>query len=376
MNTQTAERAFMCPDGKGFGDEFTAVATRLRGSPRIDFNDTTTSTQSLVAEHLDEAIPRGIINMFSEVMVTNHSLDIELFNCDKLVSVSNNPALFVEEIGSLVDDFVVDSCDLESSFLSVSRTFGFFIQSSLESSKSVFGLYKESRVLDDCLVREGCKILKPNINADLFLEEFMPFGFNINLTTKKNKPLVGSVPLYGHSFDFAFGDSMKDNVHISYSRNMKLFIGVKFKSMLRICNTPNPFLESGIANFNIFTRFLFLTSPKKVFKSITNPIIKVLENLRKNNAGINIKVFYAFIKVNFSQMFTCILISFNTDFKKFVIGSPAYFKMFRKTIGLLPAWIEPEFVVSQFHSNYLIHGFKCFYQISPINKNMGFGKLN
>ena len=95
MHMQTTERASMCPDRKGFGDSLSAVAAYLRSSPWIDFNNLATSTTSLVAEHLYEAVPRGIMNMFRKMMIMNHSIDIELFNSDKKVFVSNNPALFV-----------------------------------------------------------------------------------------------------------------------------------------------------------------------------------------------------------------------------------------------------------------------------------------
>jgi len=141
----------MCPDGKGFEDSLATVATRLRCSPWIDFNDTTTSTQSLVAEHLYEAVPRGVINMFSEMMVTNHPPNIELFNRYEFVSVSDSSTLFMEEIGSLVDDFIMDSCDSDNSFLSVGRTLDFSAQSSLESGKLFFGFNKESGILDNSI---------------------------------------------------------------------------------------------------------------------------------------------------------------------------------------------------------------------------------
>ena len=95
MHMQTTERASVCPDRKGFGDILTAVAAQLRCSPRIDSNNLATSTPSLVAEHLYEAVPRGIMNMLCKIMVMNHPPDIELFNSDKEVFVSDSLALFV-----------------------------------------------------------------------------------------------------------------------------------------------------------------------------------------------------------------------------------------------------------------------------------------
>ena len=93
MHMQTTERASVCPDRKGFGHFMSAAAAQLRGPPWIDFNNLATSTPSLVAEHLYEAVPRGIMNMFRKMMIMNHSPDIELFNSDKDVFVSDSFAL-------------------------------------------------------------------------------------------------------------------------------------------------------------------------------------------------------------------------------------------------------------------------------------------
>lgn len=344
MHMQTTERASVCPDRKGFGDSLTAAAAQLRGSPWIDFNNLATSTPSLVAEHLYEAVPRGIINMLCKMMIMNHTVNIELFNSDKKVFVSDSLALLVQEISSLVNGFIMDPCDLEDGFLPVVRAFGLSAQPLLESGKFFLGFDQESWVLNNRSIRQGGKTLKPDIYANPCFGEFMLVGFDANLATEDGEPLVGSVSLYCQGFYPALRGSVENNGHTAYPGNIKLLIRFELEPHLGIGYAPEPFLESGEADFDMFSGFLFLDPSEEILESLVEPVIKVLENLRKNNAGVSIKVFYAFIKVKLGQALACIFVCLNIDFKKLVIGFSANFKLFRKTANLLLARIQPEFV--------------------------------
>ena len=244
----------------------------------------------------------------------------------------------------MVNGFIMDPCDPIDGFLPVVRAFGLSAQPPLESGKPFPGFNQESWVLNNRPIRQGGKTLKPDINADPVFGKAVLFGLNFNLATEDGEPLVGSVSLYCQGFYPALRGSVENNGHTAYPGNIKLLIGFELEPHLGIGYAPEPFLESGEADFDMFSGFLFLDPSKEVFKSLAEPVIKVLENLRKNNTGIGIKIFYAFIKVKLGQTFACIFVCLNIDFKKLVIDFSANFKLFRKAFDLLPARIEPEFV--------------------------------
>jgi len=349
MYTQTAERAFVCPDRQGFRNGLSAVAARLGCSSRIDFNNPATSIPSLVAEHLDEVSPTCIINVFCEMMIMNHSVDAEFLNGDETVLVGNRPALLVHEIRPLVGDFVVNSCGLEDCLSSVIGAFALPAQSSLVSGEPLFGFDQESGILDSDSVGQCGEVLKTDIDADFALDGYMLFGLDIDLATEHGEPLVCIVPLYGHGLYFALGGSVEDDGHTAYLGDTEPSAGLEPETHLRVCYGFEMFLESGIAGLDVLSGFLFIGSAKEVLESLANPVVDVLENFGKNYVGISIEVFDAFVEVELAQPLAGVLVCPDADFEQLVVGSSADFKLTRKTIDLLSAWIQPELVVSQFH---------------------------
>src|SRR3990172_10635986 len=54
----------------------------------ISANDLSTASYCFVGQHVNESSPRRITDMLGKAMVSDHSLDIQIFNCNERIGFS------------------------------------------------------------------------------------------------------------------------------------------------------------------------------------------------------------------------------------------------------------------------------------------------
>jgi len=124
---------FMNSGGEILWDSPVAHRAQLRGRSKcFILNELSSSTCSLVGQHIKELTPRSICDMFSKTMISEHSIDIESFNTDETIGISNDSALLVKEVQPLVSNFIITFSNLIYNFSSVSTSLNLSAQSPLE----------------------------------------------------------------------------------------------------------------------------------------------------------------------------------------------------------------------------------------------------
>lgn len=169
MNHKPTVRTGMNPDTKGLGNINSTITTYLGSARGIHRDDCATNILSFVAQHLDEFIPTGIVNGFSEMMIVNHAIDIELFDSNKTVAVNESPAELMQEVDTLVTDSFMHPCNTDTSISMIITAFDFPRQSTLKTMKSLFRFNKTFGVLNMTSIGEAGEPLQADINTNLFV---------------------------------------------------------------------------------------------------------------------------------------------------------------------------------------------------------------
>jgi len=292
----------------------------LAGVSWISTNDLSTASYCFVGQHINESSPRHITDMLGKAMVSNHSFDIQIFNCNERIGFSEPATELVQEVSPLVGNLVMQSGDFESCFIPVFASFDFSAQPSLQEFQSLFGFNQMSWISDELSIRDCSKVFNANIYANPFCG--LMFDFNIRqLTGEAGKPLSSFVLFDCKGFNFTLWDSMQDNWNASNLAEFKLFVRKQFETRLRECYTINsafesrkPFLLAGFV----------LDSAKEVFESLVNSIRNVLDNLTMSIRRI---AFDYSIIIKFCQRYFAKFISVYGCSKKVIISRFAYFKV-------------------------------------------------
>jgi len=126
-----------------------AFRTRLRrwGKESI-LNKLSSSTFSLVGQHVEELAPACVCNMFSKTTVFEHSVDVERLDSYEAVSLGDCATGLVEEVRPLVSDMNMASGNLMNSLPSVRRASFLPAQSSLELLEFSLRFDKEAWIGD------------------------------------------------------------------------------------------------------------------------------------------------------------------------------------------------------------------------------------
>ena len=99
-----------------FGERFLgdgpALGARLRSATRIDLDELASGAFSLVANHLDELPPRGVVNFLGQ-HAARETLDIQVFDGDATEAIDELPALLVQEVSTRISGVRLMSGDGE-----------------------------------------------------------------------------------------------------------------------------------------------------------------------------------------------------------------------------------------------------------------------
>lgn len=359
-----ATSTFMDPIGELFRDSPIALGARLgcRGKCFI-LNELSSSTLGLVGQHIKEHAPGRICDMFSKTMVFEHPVDVECFDSNEAVPVSDEPAVLVKEVQPLVGYPCMTPGNFVNRFPSVGRAFLFPAQSPLELLELPLGFDKEAWVRDCFPITQRGEVLDADINANFSIRVRVLSVLSVgrfNLTGEDCKPLTSTVTLDCHGLGLSFRCSMQDNWNVPYLRDMQPLVGKQLKSELRVCDAIKSLFEARKPNPGPFSLLLLLNPAKEVFVCLRKPISTVLKSLRENGFKLRVRVFdflddlaqlgFVIKRCAISPIFGF------TSLKKRIIEFTAQIKLRIQSSGLFSGRIQPKFIVPEFHVTYLCIG--------------------
>lgn len=314
-----------------FRDSPTALRTRLgrRGEGLIP-DEPSTSTLSLVGQHIKEHSPPRICDVFSEMMIMKHSINVEGLDPNETISVYDGSALLMQEVHSLISDFNIAHGNFMACFPPVGRALLFPAQSSLELFEFMLGFDKKAWIRNCFPVAQGGEILYADIYSDFSVGVWMRPFTGFNLTRKDSEPLSCSISLNGHGLEFSFRNSVQNDGYVTYLGNMKSFVGEKLEARLGVCDRLNTFLKAGKSHLNPRSFLLFLDSAKEVFVGFGKSVTTILKNLRVNLCKLRSGVFNLlknFIKFRSYCQGVTLRICLSAFLKKRVIHLTAQIKL-------------------------------------------------
>jgi hypothetical protein len=169
----------------------TTLAASLAGIGRINFDEAPASFCRFAGQHTKETRPGRVTDAFSQTMIVEHPVDLQIFHCNQPKLVDNLAAVLVREVGSTPANPLVYSGYNLALSLALTRAFRRFGKLALSFSQSCFFRSKEARVFNLLTVREGSKGFKPNINTNLSGIRRQDLRFN-PFTAKANVPFAGA----------------------------------------------------------------------------------------------------------------------------------------------------------------------------------------
>jgi len=290
-------------------------------------------------------------------MIFEHSVDVEGFDADESVLVSDDSALLVQEIRSLIGNLDVTLGYFVDGFSSIHRPLLFSAQPALEYLQPMLGLDQEAWIVDCVSVAQSGEILQADINTYLiFGMRVLPF--NLRLAGEESKPLPDPVSFYGEGLDLTLRGSVQNDRYVPYFGDMKSFIGKKLEAGLGVCYGVNPLLESGKTDLNPLACLLFLDSAEEIRVGFRKSISTVLENLRMSLFKLRVGVldlldYLAHFGFGTKRCALRFILLF-TSLKKRVIQLTAQIKLRIQSPYLLSGRIQSIFVVPQLHYSYLL----------------------
>ncbi len=316
-------------------------------------NKLSSSTLSLVGQHVEELSPGRICDMFSKTMIFEHSVNIERFNANEAISISNGSALLMEKVHPLIGNFNMTLSNLIDCLPSIGRTFLLPAQSPLELLELSFRFDKEAWIRDCFPIAQSGKVLNAHINTDFILWMWMSSPGRFNLAGEYSEPLPSTISLNCQGLDFPSRKPMQDNRNISYLGKVKSFVGKHLEPRLWICDTLNPLLKAWKTKFNPLALLLFLNPAKEMSKCFRKSISTVLKNLRVDLFELRIRFFnLPDDGVEFSSTMKRNLLGLVGGFaslKKKIIHLTAQVKLREQSLFLFSGRVQPILIVPQLH---------------------------
>jgi hypothetical protein len=345
MANKTTNGTVEHPLTEGHIHDVSAVATGSACVSWIHSDDFSTAIYGFVGEHRGESCPRSIVNVFTETMVSYHAFDVQGFNPDSLVLLSERVGEFMEEVAPLVVYPLVHPSNFEASLLPVVATFHLPTEAALQTSQPMFAFEKVSGVVDDCAIADGCVVLQPNVNANAF--SLMLDLRSLNLTTEHSEPLTGVIPLDSQSLDRSLRSTMQHDGNIPNLRAVQSLIRTELEPCLRVGDASYTTFES---RETFFFGFLF-DSAVEVLERLIHTVSDILQNLRKD---FGVSAFQHPTETDLTDTLLRVLVGVDIEFKKFVVRFLAGVECLVEPVLLNPARIQPVLIHSHLH-NYLFY---------------------
>lgn len=268
-----------------FPNDDSAIGARLTRVSRIDFNESSTGTRSLVAKHIEERGPRSIANLFGKKSPTQTR---QLLDCDQIVFANQIRREFVLKVVSSVKNLLVNIPKLCDRFTSAVRSLLSSSYSTLSNPKFLCGRFIVPPVGNLRSVREGGEGLNTNIRPNRVAGYGQ--GFLGNGVARNHCVPFIPCALCDDFFDLSFDRSGQFDFQISDERKVK-FIATEAIPLAVVDDR----IEKGGALESRITRLFSILQPAK---ECAEGFVQLAQRLMQGS-GLNSKI----VGIQFANIF-------------------------------------------------------------------------
>src|SRR5437764_2354429 len=155
------------------------LAACLTRIGRVDFDKLPASFFRFARQFPEEFRPRGIFNAFSETMIVNHPVHMQVFHADHTKSIDNLAAFLVGEVITSELDTFMHTCYNLTVLASLRCAFNQFGVFALDFGQGFLFLTEKARIVDFFFVAQSSKRLQADINTHLSGSRFKSKRFTL-----------------------------------------------------------------------------------------------------------------------------------------------------------------------------------------------------
>jgi hypothetical protein len=210
----------MRTNGKTFYDNRTAAATSLACTGRLDGDDLSTGTFSLVLDHLPEHAQSRVMRGKGKIAV-GYKGKAQILNRNIAVIVDDLAGSLMPEPAPGIGDFLMQNGDLTSRLTPIRTAFLATGQATLSNSQFGKATPQPARIVDDSPVRERQQVVQTNVNPHIR-------SFGSNRRNVRQFQHQANIPFAERPFDHNMLDGcalrqfpMKDDFYLSYVLDVK-----------------------------------------------------------------------------------------------------------------------------------------------------------
>jgi hypothetical protein len=365
MTNKTTNTATELPLLQRHLSSSSAVTAGLACIPWVDLYQCGTACDSLVFQHPDEIAPRSIVNMFSETMIMNHAVDIQILHSDEPISLRHPSGGLMKEIKPLIGNPKMLSSETTSRFQTVSAALDFSTHPALQKSQAFLRFDEITGVLKPLTIGTGCKGLNANIHPNPLTRSVFNV-FHSDFAGEDSEPLAGLVSLDGKSLNLALGDAMQHDREIPYLGDMQSSLRNELEAGLRVGDAVNtgfeprePFLSA---------RGVFHSS-EEILERFSDTVRDVLFHL-----GEHLGVFAGklFVVIELAKSFPCFFVCSDGALKKIIVDFLAGIKSLKKSLSLFLRWVQTILIHPHFHMDLTCLRNYLSLRIHPTSEEVGF----
>ena len=287
---------------------------------------------SLIGDKLNELAPTGVTDRLSEIVISNHALDVQVFQAYRSVVINDMAAKLVVKVSSLIRYLFVSDCNNLTLFSPAVTAFHFATQATLTNLQATFRAFQVLGVVNLFTGRKNGEVLDSKVNTYRIVSLN---GFRrLNLALDGHKEFAGLGFRHGYILGFSFNVAMIDTLNPAYLWQIDS-IGTELETLwvsdrLLIVLA----LELGIVG-PTFKEILvgFLQVHQGLLKylaiSLTEKVFLNFENFRK--VGCTIVVVQAAI---------CFFVILFSNVAVMVVHKAGATKLNREFLLLLKVWID------------------------------------
>jgi hypothetical protein len=227
------------------------LAASLAGIGRIYLDESPASFCRFAGQLIKETRPGRVIDAFSQAVVVEHPIDLQVFHCNSPELVNNLAAVLVREVGSAPANPLMHPGYHLALFTPLGRSLFSLRKLALSFCQGFFFLSKETRVFNLLTVRERSKSLEAHINTNLLSVRRQDLRLD-PFTTKADIPFAGAGTGQGDRLRLAFKGPVQFNFDMSNLANnqgiIKQFTAGRGLGKGQAIITAKAF-ETGIADF-------------------------------------------------------------------------------------------------------------------------------
>lgn len=222
---------------------------------------------------LYQLVPCYIRNAFSQRVVLNHPLDIQVLKSDKAIVIDQFPAFFVSKVTPFIGDSVMNVSNNLFCLAPFWCPIRLFTQFALCFSQRLFFLTKEAGIFNRLTIGEGQKSCQPQVNPNRQIADRQRLWFNF--TRETGIPVADRIALNCQGLDSSLNRPVQFDFDITYFGDGQPITQLETRLLEGETVIPAKALKAGKAVF-----VSGLNPAKERLKSQINPLLHVLQDLR------------------------------------------------------------------------------------------------